>query len=199
MLGQQIAADPGPLPRSAAAPKPSVDLDRPWRPWPSRCWARLALFLPPILNPLLPVGSAAYRNEGGTETLMTPDALLHRAAKDLTVSRVFGEPIERDGVTLIPVAVVMGGGGGGSDAQGGSGGGFGGLVRGIGAYTIKDGQVRYRPAIDVYAVGLVTFVAAHTVTRTIRRRKRTKASAHGPTSPPAGSSTLIADESRHSG
>ena len=38
-----------------------------------------------------------------------------RQANDsITVGRVFGEPIERDGVLVIPVAAVQGGGGGGS-------------------------------------------------------------------------------------
>ncbi len=31
----------------------------------------------------------------------------------LSVRQVFGEPVERDGVTVIPAATVMGGGGGG--------------------------------------------------------------------------------------
>ncbi len=73
---------------------------------------------------------------------MTPDELLARAGDQLSVRRVFGEPIEHDGVLVIPVAVAVGGGGGGAgpDDQG-AGGGFGGIVRGIGAYSIRDGQV----------------------------------------------------------
>ena len=35
----------------------------------------------------------------------------HRDA--ITVKRVFGEPFQKDGVTVIPAAKVMGGGGGG--------------------------------------------------------------------------------------
>ncbi len=54
--------------------------------------------------------------------------LLGRATDSVTVKRVFGEPIERDGALLVPVArvrgVVGGGGDGEPDAEG-SGGGFG--------------------------------------------------------------------------
>jgi uncharacterized spore protein YtfJ len=69
---------------------------------------------------------------------------------------VFGEPIERDGISVIPVAVAIGGGGGGvgPDDQG-SGGGYWGVVRGIGVYAIRDGQVRFIPAIDTVALAVV--------------------------------------------
>jgi uncharacterized spore protein YtfJ len=43
----------------------------------------------------------------------------------LSVKRVFGEPYEKDGVTIIPVAAFGGGGGGGGDNQGNGGSGFG--------------------------------------------------------------------------
>jgi uncharacterized spore protein YtfJ len=48
----------------------------------------------------------------------------------MTVNRVYGEPLERDGVIVIPAAEIRGGGGGGggSDATkqaSGSGGGIG--------------------------------------------------------------------------
>ena len=44
---------------------------------------------------------------------MDPNELMTQARDALTVKRVFGEPYERDGVTLIPAAVVRGGAGGG--------------------------------------------------------------------------------------
>jgi len=76
------------------------------------------------------------------------------SARDtMTVRRVFGEPYERDGVTIIPAARIAGGGGGGSggDAQGGQGmgGGFGLSAMPVGAYVIKDGKVTWLPAVDV--------------------------------------------------
>jgi uncharacterized spore protein YtfJ len=73
----------------------------------------------------------------------------------MTVRRVFGEPCERDGVTVIPAAVVVGGMGGGSGQRGGDtgdtgdGGGFGVIAVPAGAYSIRDGQVRWHPAVSV--------------------------------------------------
>jgi uncharacterized spore protein YtfJ len=71
----------------------------------------------------------------------------------ITVSRVFAEPYEKDGVTVIAAATVVGGagGGGGHDERGqeGEGGGFGVIARPAGAYVIKDGRVWWRPAVDV--------------------------------------------------
>lgn len=43
----------------------------------------------------------------------------------ITVRRVYGEPYQADGVTIIPAAHVVGGGGGGGDALGNGGSGFG--------------------------------------------------------------------------
>jgi uncharacterized spore protein YtfJ len=69
-----------------------------------------------------------------------------------TVKRVFGDPFEKDGVTLIPVASVGGGGGGGGggdDNGGGSGGGFRVAAKPVGVYVLKNGEVTWRPAVDV--------------------------------------------------
>ena len=51
----------------------------------------------------------------------------------ITVKRVYGDPVESDGVTLIPAAAVRGvaGGGGEGGGNGGGGGGFGILARPI--------------------------------------------------------------------
>jgi uncharacterized spore protein YtfJ len=78
-----------------------------------------------------------------------------KGARDaITVKRVYGEPYERDGVTVIPAAAIGGGagGGGGEDQktkQGGSGAGFGLGARPVGAYVIENGAVRWEPATDV--------------------------------------------------
>lgn len=76
-----------------------------------------------------------------------------RSAFDqLNVRRVFGEPIEREGLTVIPVATIAGGGGGGGGGDnignGGSGGAFGFGATPVGAYVIKNGEVSWRPVID---------------------------------------------------
>jgi uncharacterized spore protein YtfJ len=80
-----------------------------------------------------------------------------RGSRDaMSVGRVFGEPIEVDGVTVIPVARVIGGGGGGAGEGSGSeetgsgfGTGFGVRAHPVGVYAVHDGQVEWRPAIDV--------------------------------------------------
>ena len=84
------------------------------------------------------------------------------AVKDaMTVSRVFGESYQVDGVTIVPVASVRSGGGGGGgegtaaggDGTGtGAGLGFGVIVRPVGVYIVKDGEVSWQPAMDVMRV-----------------------------------------------
>lgn len=102
---------------------------------------------------------------------MTPEDLLTRAGDQLGVRRVFGDPVERDGIVVVPVAVTVGGGGGGSgpDDQG-AGGGFGGMVRGIGVYAISDGRVRFVPAVDTTALAALAVLLTGLVLRAARGR-----------------------------
>ena len=83
---------------------------------------------------------------------MKLDEVMSLAKDSITVKRVYAEPYERDGVTVIPAAVVGGGGGGGvghdEKGQENEGGGFGLSGRPAGAYVIKDGTVEWRPAVD---------------------------------------------------
>jgi uncharacterized spore protein YtfJ len=76
-----------------------------------------------------------------------------RGTRDaISVGRVFGEAQQIDGVTIIPVARVAGGAGGGGgeeDASGGFGTGFGLGATPVGAYQIRDGEVEWKPAVDV--------------------------------------------------
>src|SRR3712207_2466414 len=97
----------------------------------------------------------------------------------MTVSRVFGEAYERDGVTVIPVAAIRGGAGSGAGkkpetGEEGEGGGLGLVARPAGAYVIKDGAVSWQPAVDVnriVAVGVAGWVTAvWLITRAVRRR-----------------------------
>ena len=113
--------------------------------------------------------------------MTTAEEIIARARDTLTVKRVYGEPYEKDGVTLIPAAAVRGGGGGGEgtdeEEHGGSGGGFGMSARPVGAYQIKDGEVTWIPAADtnrVILVGQVVAIVALLVLRSIikGRRKR---------------------------
>jgi uncharacterized spore protein YtfJ len=79
---------------------------------------------------------------------MNVEELLTGARDAISVRRVFGDPIEHDGVLLVPVAKVGGGGGGGGDSENNGGGGFGLGARPVGAYVIKGGKVTWRPAVD---------------------------------------------------
>ena len=80
---------------------------------------------------------------------MNVDEMLHGVREGLRAQTVFGEAVERDGVTVIPAATVRGGGGGGGDNQHNGGGGFGLQARPAGAFVIREGEVAWRPAIDV--------------------------------------------------
>ena len=82
---------------------------------------------------------------------MKIEELTSGVRESLSVKRVFGEPVERNGVTLIPVASVTGGGGGGGDNSeaGGSGGGFGMHARPAGVYVIRGSDVSWQPALDL--------------------------------------------------
>lgn len=113
---------------------------------------------------------------------------LQAARRLIHVRRAFGDPIERDGVTLIPVARVCGGTGfGGGDgtvdegdaaARSGSGGG-GGLgvgVTPVGVYVVKGGDVHWEPAFDlnraVIGGQVLGAIAVLALARALRRRHR---------------------------
>jgi uncharacterized spore protein YtfJ len=80
---------------------------------------------------------------------MNVDEMLQGVRDALRAQTVYGEAIERDGLTVIPAATVRGGGGGGGDNRHNGGGGFGLQARPAGAFVIRDGEVAWRPAIDV--------------------------------------------------
>jgi uncharacterized spore protein YtfJ len=116
---------------------------------------------------------------------MDPRELIKGVRGALSVSQVFGEPVERDGVTVIPAATVIGGGGGGGEevqqaskedgeaqpqGQTGVGVGFGGVMWPAGAFEIRDDRVTWRPAIDLTRVLVMVLVLAITVVRSRRRR-----------------------------
>ncbi len=106
--------------------------------------------------------------------------LLDKARDVITVKRVFGDPIESGGVTVIPVAVVGGGGGSGAapDSHGAEswGGGFGVSARPAGVYVIKDGEVLWRPALNLNRVimggQLVGMAIALVIAGLLWRRRR---------------------------
>ena len=126
--------------------------------------------------------------------------LLEKVSDNLSVRRAFGTAYEKDGMLIIPVAIVAGGGGAGTararrgklagpdglaeedsaahDAapqapgQMDAGGGFGGLVLPAGVYVVKGDQVRWVPAVDVTIVVLASLSLAWVLARTWARRPR---------------------------
>jgi uncharacterized spore protein YtfJ len=112
---------------------------------------------------------------------MEVQEILARATDAARVQRVFGEPIERDGVVVVPVALLRGGAGGGSgsgpradDTGEGSGAGYGFVARPAGVYVIKDGDAHWRPALDVGRVilgGQAVAVVALLVLRSLLSRR----------------------------
>ena len=100
---------------------------------------------------------------------------IDQARDALTVRRVYGDPYQEEGVTVIPAASVIGGGGAGGDALGNGGGGFGLSARPSGAWIIKDGEVRWRPALDLNRVILVGQIVAIVALLTVRSVAKTLA------------------------
>ncbi|GAB2737797.1 spore germination protein GerW family protein [Nocardioides pakistanensis] len=112
---------------------------------------------------------------------MKLDELISTAKDTITVKRIYAEPYEKDGLTVIPAATVSGGAGGGigHDEKGGEGegGGFGMGGRPAGAYVIKDGKVSWTPAVDPNRIFTVLgfVLVAYLVTRPRMVRARGKA------------------------
>jgi uncharacterized spore protein YtfJ len=100
---------------------------------------------------------------------------IHEVQEAISVRRVFGEPYEKDGVTVIPAARVSGGAGGGSgeapEGEGtGSGTGFGMSAKPFGMFVVADGDVSWRPAVDVNRMilgGQLVAIAALLVLRAL--------------------------------
>jgi len=111
---------------------------------------------------------------------MDAKEVLDQARDAMTVKRVFGDPYEKDGLTVIPVASVMGGAGAGggtgvgvrpsgagdeaaADAdddatvgagESGIGMGYGLRASPAGVYVIKGGEVEWKPALDTNRLAL---------------------------------------------
>lgn len=73
--------------------------------------------------------------------------------------QVYGEPVERDGTTIIPVAKVQWGFGGGGIGRGPTergGGGGGARAYPTGFIELRDGKAEFRPISDPMMPVLVT-------------------------------------------
>ncbi|MCM3660304.1 hypothetical protein M3148_04735 [Georgenia satyanarayanai] len=111
------------------------------------------------------------------------------AGDALHVRRVFGEAYQAGDTLVIPVARVVGGSGmgygtgalgspeqGGTGEGSGGGGGFGVHAKAVGVYTVRDGVVRWQPALDLNRVILggqvVGAIAVLALARALRARRR---------------------------
>jgi uncharacterized spore protein YtfJ len=110
---------------------------------------------------------------------MNATETIDRVRDALSAKVVYGEPYEKNGLTVIPAASVKGGGGGGEgdapEGQGhGAGSGIGLVARPAGAYVIDGDQVTWRPAFDrnrAFALGaLVALALIWTVGRVAKAR-----------------------------
>lgn len=102
---------------------------------------------------------------------------IEQAKEAMTVRRVFGDPYEKNGVTVIPAARVQGGAGGGHgdgpEGQGqGGGSGFGLNARPAGVFVVKGEDVEWHPAMDlnriilgVQVIALAALLLARTVVK----------------------------------
>jgi uncharacterized spore protein YtfJ len=119
---------------------------------------------------------------GGREERMDVQEVIGQARDAITVKRVFGDPYEKNGLTVIPAARVRGGAGGGGgegpEGQGaGSGTGFGISARPVGAYAIRGDEVGWRPAVDVNRIILGVQVVAIVALLTLRTIVKVRAKA----------------------
>jgi len=112
------------------------------------------------------------------------ERIANRVGINSKVTAVFGDPVERGGVTVIPVAKVWWGFGGGAGTGGdasqnqpgeGTGGGGGSRVVPIGYIELKDGTARFRPIYDpgtvlrmVIGVSLITMLVLRSIRKLVR-------------------------------
>ncbi|GAB3202432.1 putative spore protein YtfJ [Pontibacter aydingkolensis] len=103
-------------------------------------------------------------------------------------ANIYGKPIERDGVTIVPVARAaygFGGGAGTKDKEGGSGGGGGVSMTPVGYIEIKEGNTRFRSIRDpqstvkIVAIGsLFAYLTAKTITAIFSPNDKKKGKKH---------------------
>ena len=105
--------------------------------------------------------------------------LLAQAHDVMTIKRVFGEPIEKNGVTIIPAANVLGGAGGGSGRPSAgdspAGGGLGLWATPARVYVIKGETVTWQLALNLNRIILGGQIVAIALLLTIRSIVRARA------------------------
>ena len=114
--------------------------------------------------------------------------VLEEARDVIGVQRVYGEPMQKNGVTVIPAARIMGGAGSGSGTvptpdgeapakETGSGTGVGMMGSPAGAYVIKGEDVRWVPALDVNRIVLGAQILAIVLILAVRSVSRARLAA----------------------
>lgn len=94
------------------------------------------------------------------------------------VHAAYGDPVDLNGTTVIPVAIASygfgAGEGGAAEAGEGSAGGGGGFACPVGAYVTRDGYTRFEPnTIALLAVGIpFVWVAGRAIARVIKVLKK---------------------------
>jgi uncharacterized spore protein YtfJ len=119
---------------------------------------------------------------------------IREVMEQVGVGRVFGAPINQDGLTVVPVAKIGGGGGAGGGSEpaageedaSGAGGGFGLTAKPLGVFVIGGGKVRWRPAVDVNKIILGGQVVAVTALLVVRALVKARAVGGGRRCRPAG-------------
>jgi hypothetical protein len=101
-----------------------------------------------------------------TAGLVQARQAVSQIAENFAAKRVYAEPCQQQGVTVIPAAEIRGGAGVGGQGERG-GGGIGMRARPVGAYVIKDGSVEWKPAFDLSRVVFRGQVVALAVLLTI--------------------------------
>jgi uncharacterized spore protein YtfJ len=103
--------------------------------------------------------------------------LVSRVGGQARVQAVFGDPVERNGVTVIPVARVrwgVGGGGGAAPEGSGSVGGGGAAADPIGYIEITSGGASFRPIAQTFsaATAIGAAIAGAILLRALARLRR---------------------------
>ncbi len=108
------------------------------------------------------------------------EQLAQRLGISANAATIYGEPVERGGVTVIPAAKAMYGFGGGTGSKAGeegTGGGGGVAIKPVGYIEIKDGQTRFRSIHDpqnlvktIAVGGIVALLSIRSIGKLLRRR-----------------------------
>lgn len=90
------------------------------------------------------------------------------------VKTVYGEKVETEGTTILPVAIASFGFGAGEVNEKGESGGGGGAIAPVGAYVTRDGYTRFEPNLITLLVVATPFVwiAGRALSRIIKALKK---------------------------